>query len=42
MTTMEDIISLLEDFEKWLEQMAEKYNCGQAQIQDLIKQILQG
>ena len=36
----EELISLAEDFNKWLEGMSEKYNCDKDDIQLLIKEFL--
>lgn len=38
--TSEELISLVEDFNEWLENMAEKYNWNKDEIQYLIKQFL--
>jgi hypothetical protein len=38
--TREELFSLLEDFNEWLENMAEKYNWDKNDIQYLIKQFL--
>lgn len=38
--TSEELISLVEDFNEWLENMAEKYNWDKNDIQALIKQFL--
>ena len=38
--TKEDLIHIAEDFNKWLEDMAEKYNLDKNDVQDLIKQFL--
>lgn len=38
--TREDLISLVEDFNEWLENMAVKYNWDKDEIQYLIKQFL--
>ena len=36
------LISIAEDFDKWLEEMAKKYNMPKDEIQALIKQFLIG
>ncbi len=36
----EELISLVEDFNEWLENMAVKYNWNKDDIQALIKQLL--
>ena len=36
----ENLICLAEDFNVWLDNMAEKYNCNKNDIQALIKQFL--
>ncbi len=36
----EDLICLAEDFNKWLENMSEKYGANKDDIQALIKQFL--
>ena len=38
--TREDLIDLLEDFNKWLSEMSEKYGMDKNDIQALIKQFL--
>lgn len=38
--TREELISLVEDFNEWLENMAKKYNWDKDEIQYLIKQFL--
>lgn len=40
MITSEGLISLAEDFNKWLEGISEKYNCDKDDIQFLIKEFL--
>ena len=35
-----DLISLMEDFVKWIADMSEKYSIPEEDIQDLIKQFL--
>lgn len=36
----ENVICIAEDFDKWLEDIAEKYNLNKNDIQTLIKQFL--
>lgn len=38
--TSEDLIDLAEDFNKWLDEMSEKYGVNKDDIQYLIKQLL--
>lgn len=38
--TQEEMICLAEEFVKWLEYMAEKYNCDKDDIQLLMKEFL--
>ena len=38
--TREDLIDLLEDFNKWISEMSEKYDMDKNDIQALIKQFL--
>lgn len=38
--TREELISLVEDFNEWLENMAVKYGANKDDIQALIKQFL--
>ena len=38
--TREEVINIAEEFNKWLEDMAEKYGCYKDDIQALIKQFL--
>lgn len=38
--TSKEILGLAEDFNKWLEDMAEKYRQDKDDIQELVKQFL--